>query len=51
MTEGRERILVVEDERDLVKLLRYNLERERFAVIAGDLSRFLEAQDCTLTIS
>lgn len=33
---AREKILIVEDEKDLVRLLRYNLERERFRVVAAN---------------
>jgi DNA-binding response OmpR family regulator len=31
-TKTREKILIVEDEKDLVKLIRYNLEKEKFRV-------------------
>ena len=37
MTALKEKILVVEDEKDLVRLIRYNLEKEKFRIIsAGD---------------
>ncbi|MBI4375034.1 MAG: response regulator transcription factor [Elusimicrobia bacterium] len=37
MTALREKILVIEDEKDLVRLIRYNLEKEKFRVVsAGD---------------
>jgi two-component system alkaline phosphatase synthesis response regulator PhoP len=37
MTTLKEKILVVEDEKDLVRLIRYNLEKEKFRIIsAGD---------------
>jgi DNA-binding response OmpR family regulator len=37
MTNVKEKILIIEDEKDLVKLVRYNLEKERFRVsAAGD---------------
>jgi two-component system, OmpR family, alkaline phosphatase synthesis response regulator PhoP len=32
----KEKILVVEDEKDLVRLIRYNLEKEKFRVIAAN---------------
>jgi DNA-binding response OmpR family regulator len=32
MTKTKEKILIVEDEKDLVKLIRYNLEKEKFRV-------------------
>jgi two-component system alkaline phosphatase synthesis response regulator PhoP len=39
----REKILIVEDEKDLVRLIRYNLEKEHFRVIsAGDAETGLE---------
>jgi two-component system, OmpR family, alkaline phosphatase synthesis response regulator PhoP len=39
----REKILIVEDEKDLVRLIRYNLEKESFRVIAaGDAETGLE---------
>ncbi len=34
-TKNKEKILVVEDEKDLVKLIRYNLEKENFRVTAA----------------
>jgi DNA-binding response OmpR family regulator len=41
--KSREKILIVEDEKDLVRLIRYNLEKERFRVIsAGDAESGLE---------
>ena len=39
----REKILIVEDEKDLVRLIRYNLEKERFRVIStGDAESGLQ---------
>ena len=35
MTKTREKILIVEDEKDLVKLIRYNLEKEKFRVTSA----------------
>ena len=32
MTKTKEKILIIEDEKDLVKLIRYNLEKEKFRV-------------------
>ncbi len=32
MTTAKEKILIIEDEKDLVKLIRYNLEKEKFRV-------------------
>ena len=32
----REKILIVEDEKDLVRLIRYNLEKEHFRVISAN---------------
>ena len=34
-TKTREKILIVEDEKDLVKLIRYNLEKEKFRVTSA----------------
>jgi len=34
-TKTREKILIVEDEKDLVKLIRYNLEKEKFKVTSA----------------
>ncbi|HOD01057.1 MAG TPA: response regulator, partial [Myxococcota bacterium] len=33
---GKERLLVVDDEEDILELLRYNLEREGYAVITAE---------------
>ena len=35
MTKTKEKILIVEDEKDLVKLIRYNLEKEKFRVTSA----------------
>jgi len=37
--EAREKILIIEDEKDLVRLIRYNLEKERFRVLAASDGR------------
>jgi DNA-binding response OmpR family regulator len=35
MTKTKEKILIVEDEKDIVKLIRYNLEKEKFRVTSA----------------
>ena len=35
VTKTKEKILIVEDEKDLVKLIRFNLEKEKFRVMSA----------------
>ncbi|MBI4377322.1 MAG: response regulator transcription factor [Elusimicrobia bacterium] len=35
MVKGKKKILLVEDEKDLVRLIRYNLEREQYSVLSA----------------